>query len=288
MRGLALSVAIVLSAGAASDLSFDYDAKAPLDVKEDRVTTRDGAQVRELTYLKLAGGSTGATLVTPTTPGRHPAVLFVHWYESEASNSNRTQFLDEAVGLAHAGAVSLLIDTMWSDTKWFFTRDPADDLKNSIGQVRELRRALDLLAARPEVDPTHIVYVGHDCGAMYGALLGTADGRPSAYVLIAGTSSFSDWFLLGRKLEGDAREAVVRDLAPLDPVRHVAAIAPRPVLLQFGTQDPYVPPAAADAFFSGARDPKEMRQYECGHPMNAAAAADRVAWLKAKLGLGSK
>jgi len=285
-----LSVAVLALAGAESSppVRFDYDVKAPLDVQAGAPTPREGAGVRELTYLRLAGGRTGATLVAPEAPGRHPGVLFVHWYESEATNSNRTQFLEEAVGLARAGAVSLLIDTMWSDTKWFFTRDPADDLKNSIGQVKELRRALDLLTARPEVDPKHIVYVGHDFGAMYGALLGTADGRPSAYVLIAGTKSFSDWFLLGRKLEGDARAAVVRELAPLDPQRHASALAPKPVLFQFGTEDHFVPAADADAFFASAGDPKEIRRYACGHPMNDAARVDRVAWVTAQLGLRAR
>ena len=281
---LSAAILALLGAAPAAPVRFDYDARTPLAVHEESASEKDGAQVRELTYAKLAGGRTGATLVTPRSAGRHPAILFVHWYDSDATNSNRTQFLDEAVGLARAGAVSLLIDTMWSDTKWFGQRNPAEDFPNSVAQVKELRRALDVLAARPEVDPKRLAYVGHDFGAMYGSLLGS-DKRASAYVLIAGTKSFSDWYLFGRKLQGEARDAVVRELAPLDPSVHAAELAPSPVLFQFGTQDPYVPAAAADAFFAGARDPKEMRRYDCGHEMNAAASADRVAWLKAKLGL---
>jgi fermentation-respiration switch protein FrsA (DUF1100 family) len=283
---LLLSVAILALAGGDSPVPrFDYDSKVPLDVRVEGTAAREGALVGEVTYSKLAGGRTGATLVTPKANGRHPAVLFVHWYDSDATNSNRTQFLDEALGLAQSGVVSLLIDTMWSDTKWFGIRNAADDLPNSVAQVKELRRALDLLTSRPEVNPKRIAYVGHDFGAMYGSLLGGPDRRVSAYVLIAGTKSFSDWYLLGRKLEGDARDAVVRELAPLDPSARVRDLAPSPVLFQFGTQDHFVPSASADAFFAGAKEPKEIRRYDCGHEMNAAAAADRVAWVKAKLGL---
>src|SRR5258708_5377561 len=92
-----LSVAVLALAGAESSpmVRFDYDLKAPLDVQVGTPAPREGAGVRELTYLRLAGGRTGATLVTPEAPGRHPGVLFVHWYESDATNSNRTQFLDE-------------------------------------------------------------------------------------------------------------------------------------------------------------------------------------------------
>jgi fermentation-respiration switch protein FrsA (DUF1100 family) len=287
MRTLVLAMAAVAWVGAGpSKPSFDYDATAPFEVQMGATSTREAAVVQELTYLKLAAGRTGATLVTPKADGPHPAVLFVHWYDSEATNSNRTQFLEEAVGLAKSGAVSLLIDTMWSDPRWFGDRNPADDFSNSVAQVKELRRALDLLTGRAEVDPKRIAYVGHDFGAMYGSLLGGADRRVSAYVLIAGTKSFSDWYLLGRsKLEASAKEAVVRELAPLDPAVRVADLAPSPVLFQFGTQDRFVPAASAEAFFAGARNPKEIRRYDCGHEMNAAAAADRVAWVKAKLGL---
>lgn len=284
---LVLSVAILaLTIGdSSSPPRYDYDTKAPLDVQMGATATRQAAVLRELTYSKLAGGRTGATLVTPKATGRHAAVLFVHWYDSDATNSNRTQFLDEAVDLAQSGAVSLLIDTMWSDTKWFGTRNPADDVSNSVAQVKELRRALDVLTSRPEVNAKRIAYVGHDFGAMYGSLLGGSDRRVSAYVLIAGTKSFSDWYLLGRKVEGEARAAVIRELAPLDPADRVAELAPSPVLFQFGTQDHFVPAASADAFFAGAREPKEMRRYDCGHEMNAAATSDRKAWVKAKLGL---
>ena len=83
-----------------------------------------------------------------------------------------------------------------------------------------------MLLSEPGVDRKRVAYVGHDFGAMYGALLAGVDRRPAAYVMIAGTKSFSDWYLLGRKLEGAARQAVVDELAPLDPTRHIGKAAP--------------------------------------------------------------
>jgi len=284
---LVLAAAVSIAAEGAPP-AFDYDRATPLDVREGKATRPPGeVLVRDLTYLRLSGGRNGATLVSPRTPprGLRPALLFVHWYGPESPTSNRGQFLEEAIGLARSGAVSLLVDTMWSDPKWFPSRTPADDLPNSIAQVKELRRALDVLTARPGVDPKRVAYVGHDFGAMYGALLGGSDGRPAVYVLMAGTKSFSDWFLLGRKLQGEAREAVVRELSVLDPARHVGAVAPAPVLFQFARKDHFVPEADAQAFFAGAREPKELRWYDAGHGLNDEAAHDRVAWLKAKLGL---
>jgi hypothetical protein len=74
------------------------------------------ALVRHVTFPNSTGGRTGAYLVEPSkgTVKRGPGLLFVHWYETDAPDSNRSQFLREAVPLASDGVTSLLIDTMWS------------------------------------------------------------------------------------------------------------------------------------------------------------------------------
>src|SRR5437868_15244114 len=96
--------------------------------------------------------------------------------------------------------MSLLIETMWSDPKWFFTRDKMRDYENSVQQVKDLRRALDVLLAQPRVDPKRIAYIGHDFGGMYGAVMAgdvssTGTVRLAAIALQAATSSFSQWYL---------------------------------------------------------------------------------------------
>jgi pimeloyl-ACP methyl ester carboxylesterase len=187
------------------------------------------------------------------------------------------------VALAKSGATSLLIDTMWSEAEWFPQRKTSEDYAASIAQVRELARALDLLLAQPGVDPARVAYVGHDFGAMYGALLAGIDRRPSLWAMQAGTSSFADWFLLNQRLEGEARQKIVDELAPLEPVLYIGAAAPAPVLFQFGDVDPYVPKTSADAFVAAAGEPKKVIWYEAGHELDAKARSDRIAWLKEKL-----
>ena len=49
--------------------------------------------------------------------------------------------------------------------------------------MKDLRRALDVLLAQPGVDPKRIAYVGHDFGAMYGAVLAGVDRRVSVWAL---------------------------------------------------------------------------------------------------------
>ena len=236
--------------------AFDYDRSRPLDIEEKGVE-RGNVVIRDITFANTEGGRTAAYLVTPASGGRGPGVLFVHWYEPKSPLSNRKQFLEQASELAtRIGATSLLIETMWSEPAWFATRKRDDDFENSVRQVKELRRALDVLLAQPSVDAGRVAYVGHDFGAMYGAVLAGVDHRVQAWALHAGTASFSDWFLLGTKLGGDARQRVIDRLAPLDPVLYIAGASPSPVLLQFGNSDHYVPMDRAKAIFDAAREPK--------------------------------
>ena len=60
-----------------------------------------------------------AELFRPTHEGSFAAILYSHWYEPESANSNRSQFVEEAKEMARAGAVCLLIETLWSDPDFF-------------------------------------------------------------------------------------------------------------------------------------------------------------------------
>jgi predicted esterase len=266
---------------------FAYDRARPFNVTVTGTESRGAALVTDLTYDRLTTGTWGASLVTPATPpaAPRPGVLFVHWYEPPNPTSSRKEFLEDAIALAADGVTSLLIDTMWSDPKWFESRDPESDLGHSIEQVKELRRALDLLASRPGVDGAHLIYVGHDFGAMYGALaVGVEARRLKAFVFMAGTQSFSDWFLLWPKRDEAAKAQVIARLAPLDPVRHLPLAGEMPTLFQFATRDRFVTRAAAEALVASSKGPHDVKWYDAEHALNAEATRDRVAWLRAQIG----
>ena len=265
---------------------FAYDRRRPADLISGGIEARGAAVITDLTYQTLTGARRAAYLVTPSKAdaGPQPAILFVHWYEPPNPTSSRREFLPDAVELAGEGVISLLVDTMWSDPNWFTRRDPENDLGHSIEQVKELRRALDILVSRPGVDPSRLFYVGHDFGAMYGALVAGVDAaRLKGFVFMAGTRSFSDWFLLRPKRDDAAKAEIVRRLAPLDPTRHLAATGELPVLFQFATRDTFVTKAAAEALVTSAPGPKDVRWYDAEHALNADATRDRLAWLRARL-----
>lgn len=261
----------------------NYNKDFPFVIRLINKGNEDGIESQLLVTSSPFGYRRMAELIYPEGRASLAAILYVHWYEPEAPDSNRSQFITEATEMAKRGAACLLIETMWSDPDFFLKRTQEDDPQNSIQQVVDIRRAIDFLLAQPDIDPNRFAYVGHDFGGMYGVLAGSLDKRPMHYVIMAATPRFPDWYLYAPKLEGEAREAFIRQMAEIDPITHVKNLSPAPILFQFATDDFHVPRERAEEFFAAAKEPKELRWYEAGHGLNEKASQERIQWLTENL-----
>ena len=253
------------------------------DLRVIRKRIQDGVESQLLVIQTPFGYRRAAELFQPEREGTYAAILYVHWYEPESHASNRHQFEEEAREMARAGGVCLLVETLWSDPDFFIKRTQEHDLQNSIEEVVNIRRAMDLLMSQPNVDAKHFAYVGHDFGGMYGVLAGSLDQRPTHYVVMAATPRFPDWYLYSPKLESEAREAFIRKMSEIDPIAHAPNLSPSSVFFQFATDDPHVPRERAEEFFVAANEPKELKWYQAGHGLNEDATHERKIWLKEKL-----
>jgi dienelactone hydrolase len=278
-----LTIVLLAASALAADDPFAYDTSIPFDIKLANTVKRGGVEVRDITFASLTGGRTEAYLIVPEKTSA--AILFAHWYEPPDPTSNRTQFIDEAAELAKHGVVSLLPATMWSDPEWFRKRKREEDVRNSIAQVKELRRAMDVLVSLPGVERKRVAYVGHDFGAMFGAVMAGVDKRASAYALQAGTPEFANWYLFGPPMREPARSEFVKSLKIVDPAQHIGKASPAPVFLQFAARDFFVPHDKAEEFWQATREPKRIVFYDAEHKMNGTARQDRIAWLKEVLRL---
>ena len=267
---------------AARSALFRYNDRSAVTVNEVSSERRGDVTVRDITFSPGPGRQIKAYLVVPPGSGPFAGILWVHWLGEE--KSNRTQFLDEAVQLAPRGAVSLLIDAMWSAPEWFGKRVPEKDYENSIRQVIELRRALDLLLSQANVDKSRIGFVGHDFGAMYGMIMAGVDQRIDTYVFIAATQSLNDWAFLGPQPKSKA--AYLKQNSNLELTDYLRQVRNASKLFQFGKSDFYVSPADAAVLFAAATQPKERKMYEAGHKMESSEIVkDRDQWLIKQLKL---
>ena len=263
---------------------FRYNDASPVTVKEVSFEQRGDVTVRDITFSPGPGREVKAYLVVPKGNGPFAGILWVHWLGEE--KSNRTQFLDEAVELAPKGAVSLLVDAMWSAPEWFGKRVPEKDYENSIRQVIELRRAVDLLLSQTNVDKTRLGFVGHDYGAMYGMLMAGVDQRIKTFVFIAATQSLNDWAFLGPQPKSKAD--YLKRNSNLELTDYLRQVRNASKFFQFGKGDFYVSQADAAVLFAAATEPKQRKLYAASHKMELnEIVRDRDEWLVKQLKLGS-
>ncbi|HEY7010344.1 MAG TPA: hypothetical protein VH395_15450 [Jatrophihabitantaceae bacterium] len=250
---------------------FDY-RHVRISVTDLGATSRPGAVVHDITYRAPGQDPVSAYLVTPSRPGRHPAAIFLHWLEN-SPDANRTEFLDEAVALA-AGrdhVVSLLPQLVFP-----FDYGPVGDTRDRdaiIKQVIQLRRGLDLLDARPDVDRGRVAVVGHDYGGMYAALLSAVDrSRVTGAVIMAADATWANWFVLYfLDLPADQVAPYTATLSNLDPIRYLLH-APARILLQYAADDFFIPISVADAMHAAAPPTSSYRTYETDHSLQIPAA----------------
>ncbi len=241
----------------------------------------------DIVYGGSGADAVEAWLVRPAvaSPGGGPGLVLWHWLDTEAPDGNRDEFLDEARELAALGAVCLL-----PQGRFPWRIDPsgsAADAAEVEAEVARFSLGLDLLAARADVDPGRLGVVGHDFGAMLAVLAATGDPRVRCAALVAPTPRWGDWFLPFWQIAED-RIDYLRKMRRLDPVERIGGLGDRPLLLQFGRRDFYVPLMAGFELrrAAGGGELVELKPYDAEHDMRLAEArADRRAFLGAALGL---
>jgi len=230
-------------------------------------------------------------LVTPKGPGKYAAILWAHWLMPNSPTSNREEFLNEAIACAPAGVISLLIDAPQARPGFKPTPNPVLIAQ----QVIDLRRGVDLLLSRSDVDPKRIAYVGHSWDAGTGAILDTLDKRIAAFVFMGGPQSNLQYVLFSdsprmvsarKNMDIKKVEQTMQANAWADPGSYVTHLGPAPALFQYGLHDEeWVPLMDAKDYFAMSTGPKEVKFYESGHALNAQARLDRFEFLHQHLAL---
>jgi dienelactone hydrolase len=276
---------------------YDYDRRAPLDLKETGVVKhKGGVKVHDISYASLKGGRVPAYLVVPGGKGPFAGIVFAHWAMKGSPMRNRTEFLDEAVVLARAGVVSLLADAPFSRPGFKPTTQPFDprDIEVYFQQVLDVRRGVDLLLARKDVDATRLGYVGHSYNANVGGVLSGVEKRIKTFVLMAGglsdaevlRSDHPDVLKLREQVGAAKIEAVIAETRWQDPAHFIGRAAPSSVLLQYAREDGFLDEKWARHYHTLVSEPKALKLYDAGHALNAEARWDRYEWLRVKIGLG--
>ena len=260
--------------------TYQYDASKPLAIKLG--TTQKIGPVK---FLRFSYGSTNSQRVPAllfTPPGAsaaHPVPCLVILHGLGGSKEIMSGM---ALFEAKNGYASLVIDEYGQGERGPLKTTPhqqAEELATTVSQTAmDVRRGLDYLATRPDINSKRIGLAGVSLGAIIGTVTSGVEPRIKAAVLISGGG---DWGLILKTLS--ARSATVggRDtsafkkidfaalttlLAPEDPLTFAPHIAPRPLLMLGGRQDTTIIPQAQTELFDAARQPKQIVWYpQYGH-----------------------
>lgn len=261
------------------DLSFlfEYDRAYPLRAELGTGVEDSGGTAYKLTYRSTHEVSVPAVLVFPeTTVGKKwPCIIVQHGLGQKKEDLRMLWRL-----LLRAGYAVFAMDAPYHGERANADANPVGNFRfpvrtrdGFIQAVVDLRRGVDYLQSRADIDGKRIGYFGVSMGAIIGAIFAGVDDRVQASVLMVGGAN---WELLikGTSLPLIGRDdptyaatiaSVISILKPVDPLLWVGRISPRPVLMVNGDADTVVPVAANKALHDAAREPKEVYWYKGGH-----------------------
>jgi dienelactone hydrolase len=266
---------------------FEYDRNIPPDIQEISRWIEDGLTIIEITYASPKGGRVPATLIVPQ--GKGPFAGIVTQYGLELEFYKR---------YASHGAVVISVDPPSfrpQDTGprailTFTERDRAEQIQ----LIVDLRRAIDLLLARPDVDPERIAYLGVSYGGAMGGLLAGIEHRLQACVLIVGDGGFvthqtnSQLLIMPLNEFFEDYGAWIDAMWPIEPIHYVSHASPTPLLFQNAVRDQFVDVQDALRYQDVASEPKKVIWYESEHwPLPDQVFIDNAKWLQQFIGAGA-
>ena len=283
MRFIALFGVLAVNLFAADVTRFEYDRSLPLDPHEREISVLHGIRVALLDFAVTPLTRADGLLVTPP-PGKAKAGAIV-WVHS----SGAFQQLPDAMLLAQAGATSLLINPIGPN--W---DQPAETRRGPmIDAVVSIRRGVDLLLLRSDVDPQRLGFAGHSYGAMMGIDAVGSDRRFQAAVFEAGLPGMSVHLRTApipfaaniRQRLGPQLDSALSLIEPLDAIHYMGSLPSIPLLFQSAHLDPGVTDAQGQTLFDGAGKPKTLKWYDTAHDIvDIAAISDRALFHATHLG----
>jgi len=281
----------VAAASLGAQEAFEYDVNELLLPEVVGESERDGVKILDMTYRGRNGERVPAYLVLPPIDGPLPAIVWGHWGMKGSPLRNRGEFLEEAIVMARAGTISLLPDAPFNRRGHVEDNSPEAGVAMQARQVADVRRGVDYLLSRDDVDSERLAYVGHSFGAGVGAILSGVEPRLQWFVLMTHLLQTREFLLsdapgavAAREQHGDDFERLLEELDWADPAHYVARTKAQGILVQLGDDDELIPLGHALAGYRNVAAPKSLGVYPgAGHALDGRARRDRAAWLVEEL-----
>ena len=271
---------------------FAYDQKLPLN---PTLKPLDSNAVR--TRYSLAFDSVHDQRVTTILalpkqfPAPYPTILLVHGSGGD-KNTSYIQWISES--LTSQGYATLSVDSQYHGDRARPGRSGEIHMPDSytmrdawVQSVIDLRRAVDYLETRQDVEKSKIGYVGFSQGGMLGAVFGGVEPRVAAFCLAVPGGGLvnlvknidrypvlkAHWPIT---ITPEVLQRVEEIANVTDPIHYVGRIAPRPFLIIVAKHDEIIPPEASAALLEAAhaKEPEQVKRWASGHILHPGAVFD--------------
>lgn len=253
-----------------------YDDKKPLRVRVEAENTGS----TDITFKSPRGGDAEATIVLPANGEGKPSPVAVYMHPYRFS---RSFYYREAFDIAEQGVAVLLLNGAQAreELPQIDLLDPvysADAFRSYVRHdLVDLRRALDYLEQRKDIDIDRVAVVGQEYGALPAAGLAAVDDRVDVLILSAVPAEPSKYWAK-EFVPQETYESFHELLRDFDPIRLLGSIDAE-VLIQNPRRDDDWPVREYERLAEEA-DGADVRWYpDYGHNMGPDADQDRVRWL---------
>jgi dienelactone hydrolase len=273
---------------------FEYDQSSSIEARSSTVWTHIQGNLHELAYrLPESSECARAWLIKPPQSGPSPFVVALH-----GGGQDRDAYLAEARILADIGIASLLIDLPAARAFPNFSC-PDEELDRFAKTVITVRRGVDCLSHRSDIDQTCSAIVGFSFGAWIGSVVAAVDARLKRAVLIALIPRMSEFWRasphpevvhLRRGLQPGIMDNYAERSKWLDASEYLQLRSNVPLFFQFGAGDEIISQEYVREFTAYGCGTNQLKVYESGPHyemfFNPDARRDRLLWLRDQLFLG--
>ena len=270
---------------------FEYDRSSPIEATSSLVEKLIHGDLHELSYpLPACLENARAWLILPHQSEPSPFVVALH-----GGGQDRDAFLAEASLMAELGIASLLIDLPHARAFPDFSR-PDQELNRFAQTVITVRRGLDYLSLRADIDMRRGAMVGFSFGAWIASIVAAVDARAKRAVLIAGVPRMSEFWRtsphpgvlrIRQGLQPGIMDNYAEASRGIDTSEYLQRCSNIPLLFQFGNGDELIQQEYVREFEPYVCGTNHLKVYESGSHyqmiLNPEARRDRLSWLRDQL-----
>jgi predicted esterase len=244
---------------------YNYDHELPLNDSVQLVSNDDELKLYRVYFTSVHDKRvTGLLSIPNEKEGPLPVIILLHGL----GDRKTVDYIEAGHQYFQQSGFAVLridIDNHGDRKKYEYDFDLTDGYRHwtrdIITQtVFDLRRSIDFLEAREEIDAEKIGFFGISLGGIIGTIFSGVDERVKVPVIALAGGNLSLMFGM------DAFTEETKDFfSMIDPINFVQEIAPRPLLMINSEHDEVIDPLTSKLLFRKAQTPKEIIWYPSKH-----------------------